>query len=99
MINILSKFAAPVDIVGHSYGGALALHIARARPDLVRSLCLYEPTLFSILNNGNPDDSKLFTEIQSLTRAISNGIEDGFPDYSAQIFSDFWCSKSDFLTR
>jgi pimeloyl-ACP methyl ester carboxylesterase len=30
----------PVDVVGHDWGGALALSLARARPDLVRRLCV-----------------------------------------------------------
>ena len=90
IIEMMTSLPSSVDIVGHSYGGALALHIARARPDLVRSLCLYEPTIFSILNNDNSEDQKLHSEIRSLTRAISNGIDDGVPDFSAQVFTDFW---------
>ena len=34
---------SPAHLVGHSYGGAVVLALARARPDWVKSLCLYEP--------------------------------------------------------
>jgi pimeloyl-ACP methyl ester carboxylesterase len=33
----------PAHIVGHSYGGGVALALAVAKPDWVQSLCLYEP--------------------------------------------------------
>ena len=39
----------PADVVGHSYGGLLALQLALARPELVRSLALYEPVAFGVV--------------------------------------------------
>lgn len=36
---------APIDVVGHSMGGAVAIVLADRRPDLVRSLLLVEPNL------------------------------------------------------
>ncbi len=36
---------APVPVVGHSFGGALAMHLAAARPDLVASLLLLDPAV------------------------------------------------------
>jgi pimeloyl-ACP methyl ester carboxylesterase len=44
---------APVHLVGHSYGGAVALKVAQRRPERVRSLILYEPVLFRLLT-GDP---------------------------------------------
>ncbi|MBS9533638.1 alpha/beta hydrolase [Mycobacterium sp. M1] len=35
----------PVAVVGHSFGGAIALHLAAARPDLVGSLVLLDPAI------------------------------------------------------
>ena len=37
--------ASPAHIIGSSYGGRIALHLARDRPDLVRTLVLAEPGL------------------------------------------------------
>jgi len=79
-----------VHIVGHSYGGAVALHIAKIRPDIVKSVCVYEPTLFSILDTSNPDDQKLFSEIVCLTRSIREALAEGAANYAAQVFTDFW---------
>ena len=38
---------SPVDVIGHSFGGTIAFRLALERPDLVRSLTLIEPVLFS----------------------------------------------------
>lgn len=35
----------PVLVVGHSFGGALGLHLAAARPDLVTALLLLDPAI------------------------------------------------------
>ena len=90
IITEIEELGSPAHLIGHSYGGALALHIARARPDLVRSLCLYEPTLFSLLKAGDATDGSLYSEIVSLTNAIQTGIEKGCEEFSAQVFTDFW---------
>ncbi|MFF0526823.1 alpha/beta fold hydrolase [Nocardia amikacinitolerans] len=37
LIDELSRFDAPVDIVGHDFGGGYALEVAMTRPDLLRS--------------------------------------------------------------
>lgn len=37
----------PIDLVGHSFGGTVALRIAVTRPSLVRSLTLIEPVFFA----------------------------------------------------
>lgn len=90
VVAAMDELSGPSHLIGHSYGGALALHIARVRPDLVRSLCLYEPTLFSLLKTGSATDRSLFSEIISLSNTIRTGIEEGCEDFSAQVFTDFW---------
>lgn len=40
---------APVHLVGHSYGGFMALLLARRRPELVRTLLLLEPGAYSLI--------------------------------------------------
>jgi lipase len=44
---VLGLMDAPMDIVGHSSGAAIALRMALERPDLVRTLTLIEPVLFA----------------------------------------------------
>jgi lipase len=44
-----------VDVVGHSYGGAVAVRLALRRPELVRTLVLVEPVLTLLLREaGDP---------------------------------------------
>jgi pimeloyl-ACP methyl ester carboxylesterase len=45
----------PVDVIGHSFGGTVALRLAVERPDLVRSLVLVEPVFFSVAAADRPD--------------------------------------------
>lgn len=45
---------APVDLIGHSFGGTVALRLTLERPDLVRSLTLVEPVLF-VAAAGTPE--------------------------------------------
>ena len=46
---LLEELAQPVHLVGHSYGGAILARTAVRVPEKVRSLTLYEPTLFHLL--------------------------------------------------
>jgi pimeloyl-ACP methyl ester carboxylesterase len=50
----------PVHLVGFSYGGAVALVLAARRPELVRSLFLYEPALGTIVTD--PSTQKILVE-------------------------------------
>jgi len=46
----------PVDLVGHSYGGAVAIEMARRHPELVHALVLGEPAV-TLLGNGAARDT------------------------------------------
>ncbi|HEY9037913.1 MAG TPA: alpha/beta hydrolase [Roseovarius sp.] len=45
----------PVDVIGHSFGGVVALRLAVERPDLVRSLVMIEPVFFAAGLRTQPD--------------------------------------------
>lgn len=57
MERLVDHLGEPVHLVGHSYGGFLALLTAIHRPSLVRSVAVYEPVSFGILRSERDDDA------------------------------------------
>jgi len=76
-------------LVGHSYGGAVALEVARADPERVASLVLFEPVLFSLLDEEDPDQpaAREIAEVRDDTLAA---LERGDPHASGARFVDYW---------
>ena len=52
--TVFARAGDPLVLVGHSYGAATALMTALACPRRVRAMVLYEPTLFSLLEQEAP---------------------------------------------
>jgi pimeloyl-ACP methyl ester carboxylesterase len=50
-VDVVGLMADGVHLVGHSYGGTVAMIAAAARPDLVRSLTLIEPCAHSLASD------------------------------------------------
>jgi pimeloyl-ACP methyl ester carboxylesterase len=46
----IAELDQPVHLVGHSYGGLIALTLARRQPARVRSLAVYDPVAFGVLH-------------------------------------------------
>jgi len=59
---IAELLADGAHLVGHSYGGAVALKAATERPEVVRSLTLIEPAIFDIAPE-DPDVRQIFVEL------------------------------------
>ena len=61
----LEQFLGPgAHLVGHSYGGVIALLAAARRPELVRSLTVIEPPAFGIAR-GRPGVDEFIEEIEA----------------------------------
>ena len=88
--SVLGTLGEPAHLVGHSYGGAVALHIARTRPELLRSLTLVEPSAFHLLRNGDATDTAALREIKSVASEASAALAVG--DYGGGFgrFVDYW---------
>jgi len=80
----------PFHLIGHSFGGAVALATALAWPDRVRSLTLYEPTAFSLLRSGGPKDRTLFDVIGQVPSDMRAMRDAGSDDRAMGRFVDFW---------
>ena len=53
-IALIDHREEKVHLVGHSYGGGVALHVALARPDRIASMALYEPPFHLLRQLGEP---------------------------------------------
>jgi pimeloyl-ACP methyl ester carboxylesterase len=76
----------PFHLVGHSYGGAVALTLARAWPGRVRSLVLYEPVLFNLLPHASPQA----TIARWVARSVDWHVSRGELDHAARAFLEYW---------
>lgn len=76
---------APVDLIGHSFGGLVALRLALDRPEAVRSLTLVEPVLFAAAR-GFPEWEVHMAEIAPFLQAL----EAGRNEAAARAFTALW---------
>jgi pimeloyl-ACP methyl ester carboxylesterase len=67
----------PVDLLGHSMGGAISLRVTLARPDLVRSLILMDTSAWSFV----PEDAAMAEMMREFLGAFDPA--GGLPDLSA----------------
>ena len=73
----------PFHLVGHSFGGATALHLARHAPQRLLSLVLFEPVAFHLL----PADHPAHVEITGVVARINACAEDRD---ATRVFIDYW---------
>jgi len=87
VLALLKRVNKRAHLVGHSYGGAVALHVGGLRRDLLQSLTLIEPVAFHLLRETDTLALAEITEIgESVVRAITCG------EYVAgfERFVDYW---------
>ncbi len=86
---VLARAGAPLALVGHSYGGAVALLAALATPARVRALALYEPTLFALIDAERPSPN----EADGIRLAVLDAgaaLDEGNVEAAAERFIDYW---------
>jgi pimeloyl-ACP methyl ester carboxylesterase len=85
---VLLEATAPVDLVGHSFGGAIALKAALRHPARVRSVAVYEPTVFWLVAAaGRPQDVQGIVDAGTDAAAL---VAQGSDEAAARRFIDFW---------
>ncbi len=75
-------------VVAHSYGGVVALELARTHRDLVRSLTLIEPVAFHVLRHAS--DPGPWSEAEELGRNYAAAMAAGDTDAALRRFVDYW---------
>jgi pimeloyl-ACP methyl ester carboxylesterase len=89
-LALIEKSAEKVHLVGHSYGGSLALHVALARPDRIASLALYEPSAFHLLPQMGGSGVAAYAEITAVARHVCRGVVTGDYQGAMRAFVDYW---------
>ncbi|KQW49795.1 MULTISPECIES: alpha/beta fold hydrolase [unclassified Roseateles] len=76
-------------LVGHSYGGAVALQIALQQPQRVLSLTLYEPVAFGLLPSPGADEPA-WSEITEVATTLADALDRGDDFGAARGFCAYW---------
>jgi len=82
-----ARVGGPVELVGHSFGATVALAMAQARPDLVRSLVMIEPVLFAATQAHNP---AALAQMRADHMAVRTSYEAGDVDHATRLFNRAW---------
>lgn len=90
IIPIIEATGTSAHIVGHSFGGAVALKIATLRPDLVRSLTLIEPAAFNVLWTDPQTDVDHTVDLKAMAQTSRTALAEGDAWTAMQTFIDFW---------
>lgn len=86
---VFARAGDPFALVGHSYGAAIALIAAVTQPHRVRSMALYEPTLFAVVDAESPPPNDV-DGIRNVAARGAAAVETGDPEAAASGFIDFW---------
>jgi pimeloyl-ACP methyl ester carboxylesterase len=87
---LMARAGEPLSLVGHSYGGAVALLAALQHRS--RALVLYEPTLFALLDEAAPPPN----EAEGIRLTVADAaahLARGDRGAAAECFIDFWMGE------
>jgi pimeloyl-ACP methyl ester carboxylesterase len=79
-----------VHLIGHSYGGGVALHVALVRPDRIASLTLYEPSAFHLLRQMGEPGLEGYVEIAGVAQRVAQAIVVGDHRGGMSTFVEYW---------
>jgi len=86
--TLVRSASQPVHMVGHSYGGAVLVRAAIRMPDHVRSLTLYEPTLFYLLAPAGRVAEH--AEIKAVADRVIRCVDENDVAEAARGFLEYW---------
>lgn len=90
---LIERLGSPVHLVGHSFGGAVALRLAQDRPELLESLVVIEPVAFHLLRAGDAIDAQAFDEISQVAAGVASAVACGDFQGGFGRFVDYWSGE------
>jgi pimeloyl-ACP methyl ester carboxylesterase len=85
---LLACCADTFHLVGYSYGGVVALDLALAHPNRVRTLTLIEPVLFNVLREAGGEFA--FQQFARMRDGFVAALAQGPAEHALRSFVDFW---------
>lgn len=83
-----------VHVIGHSYGGAVALELALLHPDRIASLAVYEPVMFALLRDS--EQQAAWSEIAQVAQRQVDLVAAGDLRAAASHFIGYWTAPGGF---
>lgn len=77
----MTQWQQPITLVGHSYGGALALKLALEKPFQVHDLVVFEPVAFHVLEANEPARKEIEKIAAQMYQHDAEAATRGFVDY------------------
>lgn len=87
---LLDACEGPVHLVGHSYGGAVALKLARAHGKRLASLTLIEPVAFHLLCCRDPLSALSYGQVRTLADDVAEALRLDKAETAMRRFVEYW---------
>lgn len=91
---LLDQVDGPVHVIGHSYGGAVALELALLHPARIAALAVYEPVLFALLREST--EQAAWREIVGIGQRMVDLAAIGELRRAASEFLAYWIAPGAF---
>jgi pimeloyl-ACP methyl ester carboxylesterase len=95
VLGLARETAARVHLVGHSWGGAVALRALREQRSRFASVAVYEPVLFRLLRDRGEQRAPAAL-VGAIGRALRADLRAGQRHLGARRFVDFWNGAGSF---
>ncbi|WP_170429710.1 alpha/beta fold hydrolase [Ruegeria arenilitoris] len=82
-----AQLTEPMDVIGHSFGGMIALRLATEYPDLIRSAVLIEPVFFAVAKQDAPE---LVAKHDHEAQPYTDALVAGDMALAARLFNRMW---------
>lgn len=92
---LLEEAGGPADLIGHSFGGTLALRLAAIAPGRVGTLILIEPPFYPALEAGPPAALAALAAQAAKDRHFVAALQEGDREAAARHFHEVWGDGTD----